>query len=26
LRFRYDEQDRWLDLIGAHPSVFGTVR
>jgi hypothetical protein len=26
LRLRYDERDRWLALLEAHPSVFGTHR
>ena len=26
LRFRYDERDRWLDLLQGNPSTFGQVR
>ncbi len=26
IRFRYDERDRWLDVIRKYPSVFGEVR
>lgn len=26
LRFRHDEQDRWLGLVRQHPTVFGELR
>ena len=26
LRFRYDERDRWEELVRSHPSVFGVTR
>ena len=26
LRFRYDDKDRWLEQMAAHPSVFGSTQ